>query len=381
MRLLVYSPSTHGLGHITMFLPYLAELHRRRPETRTRVVTPLVSARAFTLPAGMDLVRLPSDLNVSAPHRERIRARRRQLLLATAQAFAPDLLLVDMHPAGKEDELLPAIAWLRGQQPWTRWVLFSRDIISAPERARATLQRQPGAQLLTDLYDRILVHGDPAVSRFVEDGDLPEPVAGKVAYTGYVLPETELVPRDTLRQRLGAGDRPLVVVTTGSGVDGAAVVRAYASARQEGLLDGVVSFVVTGPSLPDRHRAPLGQALAQLPDTTVVPFTADLGSYIRAADVTVCMGGMTSWEAPARGCRAVVVPRGGGDAEQRARAARLAELGLISVVPWDELTPETLAGAVRRALAEPPPRWLLDAGGLHRTADMLEQLLDGWTPA
>ena len=63
------------------------------------------------------------------------------------------------------------------------------------------------------------------------------------------------------------------------------------------------------------------------------------------------------------------------ETEQTLRAEKLAALGLASMLPEDGLTPETMAGAIRAALArrdQPRPKLRLD--GADATARLLAEL-------
>ena len=76
-----------------------------------------------------------------------------------------------------------------------------------------------------------------------------------------------------------------------------------------------------------------------------------------AAEVSVSQAGYnTVAEGLAGGARMVLVPFDAeGQDEQRARAARLSDLGLVELLTADRLTPADLAAAIDRAAARPRP--------------------------
>ena len=80
--------------------------------------------------------------------------------------------------------------------------------------------------------------------------------------------------------------------------------------------------------------------------------------------------------------RPVIVPfTGNGETEQRARGARLHELGLAVVVDDRSLTPETLAQAVDDAGTRTAwGRFAFDSDGAARTAALLADLLASTVP-
>jgi predicted glycosyltransferase len=90
------------------------------------------------------------------------------------------------------------------------------------------------------------------------------------------------------------------------------------------------------------------------------------------------MGGYNSvFEAIAAGKRPIVVPLAGATGEQEMRAARLAEIGLATVVPEPALTGGRLAEAVADELARGVSLVHgLDFDGRRRTVDALLTLID-----
>ena len=139
--------------------------------------------------------------------------------------------------------------------------------------------------------------------------------------------------------------------------------------------DGLSSFVVTGPFMPEDAQRRLRAVAPE--SVTVTPFLPGLDDVIAVADVVVSMAGYnTVCELLGSGTPAVLVPRVGHREEQRMRAARLANLGLVEHVPPAAIEPRGLAAAVRRALGRGrrhcvEPR--LD--GLDRVAREVSRLL------
>lgn len=88
-----------------------------------------------------------------------------------------------------------------------------------------------------------------------------------------------------------------------------------------------------------------------LSNVTFVRFRTDLESHVAAADVVVTMGGYNSvWEAIGAGKRPIVAPRQMSSDEQMLRAERVSALGLATTLLAADLTPATLAQAVRAEL-------------------------------
>ena len=156
-----------------------------------------------------------------------------------------------------------------------------------------------------------------------------------------------LAGNKTLEAAAEAGITKVQVVEA----DGETLIARWITAARGGLLPKHLrSVVVTGPMMPE--DAQLRIAAAAPASVTVTRFIGGLEAYLVAADLLVGMAGYnTSCEVLGARTAAVLVPRASQRDEQRIRAARLAERGLVDMVDSTELTPETLAAAAIRSLA------------------------------
>ena len=138
-----------------------------------------------------------------------------------------------------------------------------------------------------------------------------------------------------------------------------------------------------------RNEGMLRAVAAGVPNVRVLDHHGDLPSLMAASELVVAMGGYnTSAEILAVGARAVIVPRSwrsgehgdkgktGVDGEQAVRAEGLANTGLVATLDATELSSETLAAAMDRALSRPSPesRPELRLDGADRVAELLLEL-------
>lgn len=290
--------------------------------------------------------------------------RRRDLLLKLFRDIAPDILLVEAFPFGRRQmrfELLPLLA-AAASLPRPLIACSIRDILQ--ERVKPGRNEETAA-LVQRYFDLVLVHGDPRFARLEETFPLAGMIADKVAYTGLVAPHAAAP----------SGERFDIVVSAGGGAAGRALVAAAVEAAA--LLDPAARwYLVTGPNL---SKAAYEVAVASAPENmTVCRFRGDFGALLAAARLSVSQAGYNTVSDVLRaGCRSVLVPfAAGGETEQSFRAARLAELGLATVLPEDNLSGWTLAGAVDAALAGP---WSgehpLALDGAKRSAELLRDAL------
>jgi predicted glycosyltransferase len=375
---LLYCHDTFGLGHLRRTLSLVAALHDRRPDVSQLIATGSPLAHAFRLPEGVDYLKLPSVTKEGGDYAARLRllpldeatALRAEILTATARRIRPDLVVVDNVPTGLQGELVPALRELR-RTGRTRLVLGLRDIIDEPERVRRAWTRDGSYELLDDLYDRILVYGQPDVFDTAAEYGFSSAAQSKTRFVGYLR-----------RSDPGHGaetDRPLVLVTAGGGRDGFPLLRTALESRARLRRSDARWIVIAGPFVPRDELAELARVARHVPDTEVREFAGDVPALIASARVVVSMGGYNSvCEILSARRPAVIVPRVEPRLEQLLRARALERRGLVRVVHPDELTSAELARQVDALLAtKTVDRAEVDLCGLDRAAAELDLLLAG----
>ena len=386
-RALFYSHDGYGLGHIRITLAMAQALATKRPDASLLALTGSPQAHAFDMPQNFDYIKMPTaakgTLYADLPqHRERGVAQsgvwfvREALIRRTMEAYSPDLVIVDHAAAGHLRELARGLRELRAARPDAVLVLELTDIINDGPSTRDDWNKSGVYAFIEELYDHVLIFGSPNVFDQFEQYAYTPAMVAKSQYVGYMRRREHLTPPETIRAQLGAEEQPLVVVTTGGGGDGGPDVEAYLRALRSGALDGVYSYIVTGPLMDARARAAVDELAAGLSEVTLVPFTNDLVSYINAADLVVSKCGYNAMcEVMSLGKRTIVIPRSTKWQEQVVRAERFAELGLVTMLHPDELTPQQLSSAIITALHGPPPQVTLDFDGLERAGAMFADWL------
>jgi predicted glycosyltransferase len=391
-RIAFYSHDEHGLGHVRRSIAIAHAFAAARP-TSILLIAGAREAALFKLPEGTDTLALPApgtDFNGEAREPEtgldragtmRVRARALRNALA---AFNPEVLVVDRLPLGVHDELRESLGVLRAMG--TRLVLGLRDVVDAPDRARADFDRSDAFAVLRRAYDAVWVYGDPAVYDAAAEYDMPEDVRGLVRYTGY-LDRRQSERATTLdlaarRRELGLPDGRIALCVVGSGEDGHAVAAAFARAAMPA---GTTGVIVAGPFMGDDERDLVHAVADGRDDLRVIDFVPDAEALIALADDVVAMGGYnTVCEILATGTRALVVPRTEPHLEQLVRARRLEDLGLLDVLAPGALDSAAVSAWLAAGVAaRPATRTAVDMGGLQRLPGLLDDLLaasDAETP-
>ena len=315
------------------------------------------------------------------------KAARRERLLALYEEVRPDIVLTELFPFGRRQlrfELLPLLARAAADRARTgrpRIACSVRDILvepPKPERSREMLD------LARRYYDLVLVHGDPRFVSFDTTFPHAREIADRISYTGYVVARPEGSPAERGPSEEGNGsedgeareNEEEVIVSAGGGAVGGKLLAATLAARSRTPLGDAHWRLLAGANLPESDFRALSSCAPQ--GVTVERFRRDFRVLLRRACLSISQGGYnTLMEVLDAGVRAVVVPYAGGlETEQTLRAGLLAERGLVEVVGEEDLGTESIAAAVRRALAKPPPGSLtgLDTSGAASTVEAFRGL-------
>jgi predicted glycosyltransferase len=402
IRFLLYCHDTFGLGHVRRTLSLAAHFTAMLPNAEVLIVTGSPLAHAFTLPPRTDYIKLPAVTKMSnGAYRARsldmefaaIRDLRTTMLRDVAQAYRPNVFLVDHAPQGLKGEVLPTLAMLRATQPDCLRVLGLRDIIDASSLIQRTWAQEGVYDTLEHGYDLILVYGSQQLYDIGEAYALPAAVERRVRYCGYLDRVEETCPTDeapptnhyplTLRHALLPHAERLVVLTAGGGGDGFPLMHAYLLGLQRLPSIPFASVLVTGPLMETDEQRELHELATTLPTEKVriEAFLPDPLPLLSAADLVVSMAGYnTTCELLALRQRVLLVPRATPRQEQLIRASLLARHGLAHMLHPEQLTPERLLDSVQQSLSQPRPHeGQLTAAGIsfHGQTVARQAIVDG----
>jgi predicted glycosyltransferase len=394
MRIFLYSHDTYGLGHIRRTLTIAQQLAQAVPHASQLLVTGSMQSHRFDLPQRLDYIKLPGvSKRSSGEYHSRVlalpcettMALRENIIFNAVQHFNPDVVLVDKAPAGVKGEMLRALRYLKVERPQTKLVLGMRDIEDDAAKVRSEWRRKGIYPLLEDVYDTILLYGSRAIYDPVREYDLSPAVEAKMIPCGYIRRSEPMLQSHQVRRDLHMQTDRLVVIMAGGGGDGFDLLGNYLH-----MLDGLRShgsalfdsLLITGPLMASAKRARLRRLAAPGQALTVMEFTPDLFSYLRAADLIVSMGGYNSiCEILSLGQRAIIVPRVKPRTEQLIRAERFAARGLLRMIHPSEITPARLFAEIATALDDCrpilPEAVGIDMNGTVNASRVIARLLAG----
>ena len=354
---LFYVQHLLGIGHLKRAV-VLAQAMRRAGLKVTLVsggeAVPVIDSD------GLDLVQLPpvraADMSFKvlldengAPVDDAWKQRRRDRLLQVFHATRPQVVIVELFPFGRRQmrfELTPLLeaAWAATPRPVV--VSTVRDILvekSDPKRNREMVD------VALARFDKVLVHGDPALIPFDDTFPFARELGDRLVYTGYVADLSAAQPTGATAQRRG------VLVSAGGGAVGDTLLQMALAARPLTRMAGAPWQLLAGDNLPE---ATFRELVATAPAGVAVERARrDFVALMRGAALSISQGGYnTIVELLSTGTPAVIVPYAGGEeTEQTIRARLLAKRGLVTVVDADGLTPQALAQAADTAAAQRPP--------------------------
>ena len=302
---------------------------------------------------------------------------RGSIIRHTAEMFEPDIFIVDKEPMGLRGEVLETLEMLKPRG--TRLVLGLRDVLDEPRLLEPEWQRKNVLPALRDLYDEIWVYGLPQICDPLEGVSLPIRVRQKMIYTGYLHRE---VPTHGAPPRLPEiTHRPYLLVTTGGGGDGEALIEWVLRAYEHDPLLPYPALLVLGPFMQPERQAEFMDRAARLKRVDVITFHSHLEALVARAAGVVAMGGYNTFcEVLSLDKRALIVPRTAPRLEQFIRTSRAASLGLIGMLADDgRYDPAVMAAALRRLPRQNRPSEVVVPGlleGLMNVARLVTPWID-----
>ena len=373
MRVLCHAQHLSGVGHFVRMHAIASgladgghEVHLLdggRPVPRADT-----AARLHRLPLPR-LERLGGRLvGAGGTHGPTVVAERARCLADAVARIRPDVVVVDHFPFSKW-ELEPEIAAMAGaaRRQGARVVCSLRDVVrqTAFEDVPPAAYAARVLESLDAHFDGVLVHADPAFVRLEEHlsraSELPVPWR----YTGFVGAASPSPG--------GAGAPGSYAVLSCGGPAAAPFLRAAVDGFRRAAVGDMRLLVFPDPSTAAAGGDVLG--VAGDDRACVCGFTSEFASRLAGSALSVSRAGYnTTVDLLRAGVPAVVVPDP-RMSDQAARARRLAELGIATMVEGDPPSPDAIAAAIVRALAAPRPRHGLDLEGVATTRTLLERLV------
>lgn len=373
-RVLIYSHDSFGLGHVRRCHAIAQSLVARRKGLSVLILSGSPIIGSFDFRSRVDFVRIPgviklrngeySSLNLHIDISE-VLEMRASIIQHTAKVFNPDLFLVDKEPLGLRGEIQATLRMLK--TAGTMCVLGLRDVMDESAMLAREWRRKNAFPALRDLYDDVWVYGLRQICDPLAGIDLPPSVRRKMTYTGYLqrrLPENQ----DATGASPCHFDEPYLLVTTGGGGDGDALIDWVLRAYEADTRLPYPALLVFGPFMAPRRRDRFRKRVSRLARVKAITFDSRVEQLMAGAAGVVAMGGyntfceILSFDKPA-----LIVPRTRPRMEQYIRASRAQDLGLVRMLSGDQnRSARRMADALRALPQQNRP-----------SAVLVPELLDG----
>jgi predicted glycosyltransferase len=383
-RILIYSHDSFGLGHLRRCRAISHALVEHNKDISVLILTGSPIIGSFEFRARVDFVRVPgviklrngdyTSLSLHIDTKQTL-AMRSSIIHHMADIFDPHLFIVDKEPLGLRGEVEGPLHMLK--ERGTPLILGLRDVMDEPGLLAPEWKRKNVVPALRDLYDDIWVYGLPQICDPLAGIELPRSVRKKMTYTGYLprsLPQSAQQPTPLTKIA-----EPFLLVTTGGGGDGEAVIdwvlRAYETDRALPL----PALLVLGPFMQSERQAEFLARANRLKKVEAITFDAQIEQLMARSAGVVAMGGYNTFcEILSFDKRALIVPRTKPRMEQYIRAARAEELGLVRMLPEDgQHDAKLMATALRHLPQQRRPSEVV-VPGLLDGLDNVNRLVDSW---
>lgn len=386
--MLIYSHDTMGLGHLRRCRTIAHALVEADKDLSVLILSGSPIIGSFDFKARVDFVRIPGviklrdgdytslNLHIDIAQTLAIRA---SIIRHTAEAFQPDMFLVDKEPLGLRGEVSETLEFLKRRN--VPLVLGLRDVMDDPALLEPEWKRKNALPALRELYDDIWVYGLPQICDPLEGLAIPQSVRRKMSYTGYLRRTLPLNGPRASMEAAREREQPYVLVTTGGGGDGDALIDWVLRAYEAGVQLPHRALLVLGPFMQSERQAEFLNRAQALPDVEAITFDAHMEALIARAAGVVAMGGyntfceILSFDRPG-----LIVPRTAPRLEQTIRAERAQAQGLVRMLPDDGIRrTEDMVRALKNLARQKPPSAAV-VPGLLDGLENVERLVRRWLP-
>jgi predicted glycosyltransferase len=337
-RTLLYSHDTFGLGHLRRSRTIATALIEADPDCSALIVTGSPIAGRFDFPERVDHVRLPGVVKLADGSYtssnlpmdiDQMVSLRGAIIATTEREFNPDLLIIDKEPWGFRRELAETLRAARDRG--ARIILGIRDVLDDEEAMAVEWERKGSNEAIEEFYDEIWIYGIPQICRPLAGLGLSPRMNDKVVYTGYLRRDAAGWPVEFSSD---LPEEPYILVTTGGGGDGAALVDWVLRAYEADAALSPHALIVYGPFMNAPDRQDFDNRVAALAGrVTALSFHPRLERVLAEASGVVAMGGYNTFcEILSMDKPAIISPRTSPRREQIIRAEAAEKLGLLRML-------------------------------------------------
>jgi len=371
MKIMHYCQHVLGVGHYIRSMEIASAFHSHEVlfveggEPLPDFVAPTHVKKMLLPPIMMDATF--GQIETSAGEIERVKSDRRQLLSDAFQDFTPDILIIELFPFGRkyfQFELLPLLRSIRTEKLPVMVVCSLRDILV--EKKDQISYENRVIDILNNYFDLVLIHSDPHLIPLDKTFQHLKKINIPLEYTGFV---TRKAPATDSKASQG-----LIVASGGGSNVGRDLLAASIRAVQQLESANLHLRAFMGPYIENGDRDFLTELAAKDSRISLRPFSANFLSELVKADLSISMAGYnTCMDILSTGVKALVHPFP-QNREQRTRAKKLEELGILDVL--ESLEVDYLSSRIltkMRAKESPVLPDMIQRNGAVKTVGLVEK--------
>ncbi len=378
----MYSHDTFGLGHLRRCRTIAHALVERISGLQVLIISGSSITGAFDFRVRVDFVKIPSVIKLHSGEYKSMSDHididetiemRSSMIRDTARSFKPDIMIVDKEPLGLRGEMEDTLLELKAAG--TCLVLGMRDVMDSPELLKREWAPKDMITRIDEIYDHVWVYGPHDFYEPLTGMDVPQSLDKRITYTGFLR---RSMPQSTMRHE--RTDKDFILVTTGGGGDGAAMLKNVIAGYEYAPEIPLDALMVLGPFMPATERDIIYQRAEATGRIQIIEFDALIEKLIVESSGLVGMGGYNTFcEMLSFGKPSLIIPRRKPRREQFVRASRASELVLARMLhPDDAENPKLMAEALSILPEQPvPSRKLVTSmmGGLTKLCDITQQII------
>lgn len=391
LRILIYHSQDQRETRTSRLLSMVASLSQALEDCSILILTDLASLNRSKIPAKVDYIHLPAinpehstyspTTGLNIEHAD-LRKLRGEIAQGALKTFRPDLVLFDddMLDFCHVREIEKLAAYITGELSRTKIVWGLSDTLGEPEFVIAQWAATGALRLFDRYADELLVFGAREIFDLAQAYQMPERVARKLIYTGYLTCRT--APR-----RIGGKARPtnrrrpVILLALEGGTESFGLIDTYLqSLERRGSALPIRSLIVAGPGLRSHQKRELAWRAQRLGNVYFHRDGEQLLHYARRADLIICEAKYEVMSEILPHCKmAMVMPNANQRSKHSFRARLLQAHGLVTMMP-DDGHPTAMRRRILKMLAREAPamkRSLLGSmilDGFAKTAERVQHI-------
>lgn len=367
LNVLIYTHNTRGLGHAARAVAIASQLSKLSIRPNIICVGGVDLGATGWIPPFVEYVKLPSYSLINSPAgyslgsatlnipKKQLTDIRSALINTLLNKYNPNLVIVDLLPKGKQNELAEPLKKWKKKHPNSALCFSLRGIIGSNKYATKNVLDNSSRNFLEKYYDRIWVFSDRRIINVEKEYSFSSILSEKTKYFGYItkLHPSNLSVSSDVKRKIGVLDNEkLIIVGLGSGWQAESIIDRVIQAIKDVSNKRLIKCkILLGPKLNSAKLSLLEEEIRNNEVFLKPEYRPDISSLLNSADLFIGRGGYnTISEVLLANLPAIIIPRPDEEQEQEIHAARLQNNNFLYTEQEATLTVSKLAQKINDVL-------------------------------